>query len=95
MSKTLSHADIRNLLEGFAAAIGFDQRRVDTMPLWKFDPRYDEDMWRQWRAGHIRQIGRILQSVDEIPSSMARFRIASALLLEVKGSGFPFMTHRS
>ena len=51
MSETLSHADIRNLLEGFAAAIGFDQRRVDTMPLWKFDPRYDEDMWRQWPIG--------------------------------------------
>jgi hypothetical protein len=70
MSETLSHADVRNLLEGFATAIGFDQRRVDTMPLWKFDPRYDEDMWRQWRTGHIRQINKILQSVDEIPSSM-------------------------
>jgi hypothetical protein len=70
MSKTLSHADIRNLLEGFAAAIDFDQRRVDAMPTCKFNIRYCDDMWRRWRAGHIAYINSLLQTVDEISPAM-------------------------
>jgi hypothetical protein len=36
-----------------------------------------ERVWRQWRSGHIRQINKILQSVDEIPSSLAELAALS------------------
>jgi hypothetical protein len=41
MIKTLTTEDIRDLLNGFAAAIELDQIRVDAL-----HPDYDPDMWR-------------------------------------------------
>jgi hypothetical protein len=68
--KTLTHQDIRNLLERFSAAIMLDQRRVDANPAADFRPMYDDEMWRDWRAGHVNYIDRLLSTLDEIPSTM-------------------------
>lgn len=70
MTETLTHADIRDLLKGFAAAIELDQLRVDAMPRAKFKPEYDDRMWRKWRAGHISFIDKLLSSMDTIPPAM-------------------------
>jgi hypothetical protein len=70
MTGTLTHADIRDLLKSFKAAIELDQRRVDEMPAQKFHSLYDDSMWREWRAGHINYIEKLLSSVDTIPSAI-------------------------
>src|ERR1700738_3251737 len=70
MTETLTHADIRDLLRGFGAAIELDQRRVDAMPAVKFHPLYGDGMWRRWRADHIGYITKLVSTVDAIPSEM-------------------------
>jgi hypothetical protein len=54
----------------FAAAIELDQLRVDAVPRAKFKPEYDDRMWREWRAGHISFIDKLLSSMDTIPPAM-------------------------
>jgi hypothetical protein len=70
MTETLTHADIRDLLRGFGAAIELDQYRVDAMPAAKFHPAYDDSMWRRWRDDHISYASRLVSTVDAIPSEM-------------------------
>lgn len=70
MTETLTHADIRNLLQRFSAAIELDQRHVDVVPAASFHPLYDDKMWRDWRAYHVSYIDKLLTSVDTIPSAM-------------------------
>jgi hypothetical protein len=70
MTETLTHADIRDLLKGFGAAIELDQLRVDAVPAAKFHPSYNDSMWRRWRADHIVHINRLLTTVDAIPAAM-------------------------
>ena len=70
MTETLTHADIRDLLRGFDAAIELDQLRVDTMPAAKFHPAYDDSMWRGWRRNHRSYTTKLLSTVDAIPSEM-------------------------
>jgi hypothetical protein len=72
MTETLTHADIRDLLRGFGAAIELDQLRVDAMPAAKFQPPYNDSMWRGWRGGHISYTNKLLSTVDAIPSAMLR-----------------------
>jgi hypothetical protein len=70
MTETLTHADIRDLLRGFDAAIELDQLRVDAMPAAKFHPAYDDSMWRGWRRNHRSYTTKLLSTVDAIPSEM-------------------------
>jgi hypothetical protein len=70
MTETLTHADIRDLLRGFGAAIELDQRRIDAMSAAKFHPLYEDGMWRRWRADHIGYITELVSTVDAIPSEM-------------------------
>jgi hypothetical protein len=70
MPQILTHADIRNLLEKFGAAIKLDQIRVDAMPRTKFKSKYDDRLWREWRIGHISYIKKLLSSMDTIPAAM-------------------------
>jgi hypothetical protein len=70
MTETLTHADIRDLLRGFDAAIELDQLRVDAMPAAKFHPAYEDSMWRRWRGNHRSYTTKLLSTVDAIPSEM-------------------------
>jgi hypothetical protein len=70
MTETLRHTDIRDLLRGFGAAIELDQIRVDAMPATKFQPPYNDSMWRDWRGGHISYINKLLSTVETIPSAI-------------------------
>src|SRR5258708_7913190 len=70
MTETLTHADIRDLLRGFDAAIELDQLRVDAMPAAKFHPLYEDGMWRRWRRNHRGYTTKLLSTVDAIPSEM-------------------------
>jgi hypothetical protein len=64
VTETLTHADIRDLLRGFGAAIELDQLRVDAMPAAKFHPAYDDSMWRRWRDDHISYARRLVSTHD-------------------------------
>jgi hypothetical protein len=70
MTKILTHADIRELLQGFGVAIELDQLRVDALPAAKFHPLYNDSTWRRWREGHINYISRLLSTVDAIPPAI-------------------------
>jgi hypothetical protein len=70
MTKTLTHADVRDLFSGFAAAIELDQLRADALPAAKLHPLYNESMWRGWREEHTTYINRLLSTVDAIPPAM-------------------------
>jgi hypothetical protein len=87
MTETLTHADIRNLLKGFSAAIELDQLRVDAMPAAKFHVHYDDGMWRRWRSSHISYINKLLSSVDRIPPAMLRELTWIAMTYEPKVIG--------
>jgi hypothetical protein len=87
MTETLTHADIRNLLKGFSAAIELDQLRVDAMPAAKFHVHYDEGMWRRWRSSHISYINKLLSSVDRIPPAMLKELTWIAMTYEPKVIG--------
>jgi hypothetical protein len=87
MTETLTHADIRNLLKGFSAAIELDQYRVDAMPAAKFHALYDDGMWRRWRSGHISYINKLLSSVDKIAPAMLKELTWIAMTYEAKVIG--------
>ena len=70
MAEILTHADVRDFLQGFAAAIELDQLRVDALPATKLHPLYDDSMWRAWREGHTSYVNSLLPTVDTIPSAM-------------------------
>jgi hypothetical protein len=70
MTKTLTHADIKDALRNFAAAIKLDQRRVDGMPAASFHPMYNAKMWRDWRSKHVDYIENLLPSIKAMPLSM-------------------------
>jgi hypothetical protein len=70
MTETLTHADIRDFLERFGAAIELDQLRVDAMSAAKFHPQYNAGMWREWRVGHIGYVNTLLSSVEAMPPAM-------------------------
>jgi hypothetical protein len=72
MIETLTHADIRDLLEGFSAAIELDQLRVDAMPAANFKASYYDGMWRGWRSDHVSYVNRLVSSVDRIPPAMLK-----------------------
>jgi hypothetical protein len=67
VSKTLTHADIRDFLFGYAAAIELDQIRVDALPIENFHPLYNDGMWRRYRSDHLIFIDQLLKTVNEIP----------------------------
>jgi hypothetical protein len=87
MTETLTHADIRDLLRGFGAAIELDQLRVDAVPAERFHPLYDDGMWRGWRTGHIGYIDKLLTSVETIPSAMLTELTRIAINYEPKAIG--------
>ena len=64
----LTHKDIRDFLEGFAAAIELDEIRVDALPMARFHSAYDAGMWRRYRRGHLDLIDRLLSPVTEMSS---------------------------
>lgn len=64
----ISYCDIRDWLAGLAAAIELDQIRFDAWPKERFHPEYDDGMWRRWRKEHLEFIGRLLPTIDEIPT---------------------------
>jgi hypothetical protein len=66
----ITHADIRELFEGFAGAIELDQRRADALPAAKLHPLYNASMWRGWREGHTGYINSLLSTVNAIPTPM-------------------------
>ena len=70
MTKTLTHADIKEVLRNFAAAIKLDQLRVDAMPATSFHPMYNAKMWRDWRSKHVAYIENVLPSIKAMPPSM-------------------------
>ena len=82
MTEALTRADIRDLLRGFGAAIELDQLRVDAMPAAKFQPSYNDSMWRGWRGGHISYVNKLLSTVDAIPSPMLRELTGIAITYE-------------
>jgi hypothetical protein len=67
---TLTHEDIKDLLNGFAGAIELDQMRVDALPDDVFHPAYDDGMWRRWRQDHLDFINLLLPTVNKIPASL-------------------------
>jgi hypothetical protein len=69
---TLTHADVRDLLIGFAAAIELDQIRVDALPTQRFHPIYDDGMWRRYRRDHLNFIDRLLPTVTTISTAALR-----------------------
>src|SRR5258707_11200161 len=87
MTEALTRADIRDLLRGFSAAIELDQLRVDAMPAAKFQPPYNDRMWRGWRADHIAYISRLLSTVDAIPQAMLRELAGIAIACEPEAIG--------
>jgi hypothetical protein len=60
----LTRDDLRNLLSALSAAIELDQLRVDKIPALKFSPRYDDAMWRHWRADHVFLVQELVLSVQ-------------------------------
>jgi hypothetical protein len=70
MTKTLTHADIREFLRGFAAAIELDQVQADALPAARLHPLYNASMWRGWREGHTTYVNKLLSTVDAIPPGM-------------------------
>jgi hypothetical protein len=70
IQSTLTHEDIKDLLNGFAEAIELDQMRVDTLPDDIFHPAYDDGMWRRWRQDHLDFINQLLPTVNMIPASL-------------------------
>jgi hypothetical protein len=70
MTETLTHADVRDVLSGFAAAIELDQLRADALPAAKLHPLYNDRMWRGWREGHTTYVNTLLSTVDAIPPAM-------------------------
>jgi hypothetical protein len=70
IQSTLTHEDIRDLLNSFARAIELDQVRVDALPDDIFHPAYDDGMWRRWRQDHLDFINQLLPTVNMIPASL-------------------------
>jgi hypothetical protein len=66
MIKSITKDDIRELLNGFIAAIELDQIRVDALPASVFHRRYDDDMWRNWRRYHLKYVKQLLSTLDTI-----------------------------
>jgi hypothetical protein len=66
----ITHADIRDLLTGYAAAIELDQIRVDALPREKFHRAYDDGMWRRCRRDHLDYLHRLLPTVNAIPLAL-------------------------
>jgi hypothetical protein len=82
MTEILTHADIRDLLNGFGASIELDQLRVNAIPAAKFHPLYNDSMWRGWREGHISYINKLLSTVDAVPSEILRELTGIAIACE-------------
>jgi hypothetical protein len=67
MIKNITKDDIRELLEGFIAAIELDQIRVDALPASVFHRWYEDGMWRRWRGYHLEYVKQLLSTLDTIP----------------------------
>jgi hypothetical protein len=70
MTEFLTHPDIRKFLENFRVAIERDQRLVDALPADGFHPQYNDNMWCDWRAGHVSYIDYLLLSVNSLHSAI-------------------------
>jgi hypothetical protein len=72
MIKSITKDDIRELLNGFTAAIELDQIRVDALPASVFHHLYDDRMWRSWRREILEYIEQLLSTLDTIPPLMLK-----------------------
>jgi hypothetical protein len=66
----LQHADVETVLRRFNVAIERDQLRVDAIPRERFDPSYDDSMWRDWRNGHRIYLNRLVSTVADMQPSL-------------------------
>jgi hypothetical protein len=67
MIKNITKDNIRELLNGFTAAIELDQIRVDALPASVFHRDYDDGMWRRHRREHLEYVKQLLPTLDTIP----------------------------
>jgi hypothetical protein len=68
--KMLTHQNVLFLLAGYSAAIQLDQIYVDTLPIERFHPYYDDGMWRRYRRRHVDLIDQLLSTVERMPQEL-------------------------
>ena len=72
MTKALAPDDVRHFLKRFASAIMRDQVHVDALPLEKFHPQYNGEMWLTWRLDHLAYLNTLLMTLDTITPKLLK-----------------------